>query len=139
MIVLDTDHVSVLQRPSAAADELRSRLQACGDSVFATVITLEEQSRSWITALGRWLSDLSKQVTVYDRIEEMFSFFAGWRILRFSPAAAEEFKRLRKTCPRIGRSDLKIAAIVIVENGTLLTANTRDFERVPNLQFENWL
>jgi predicted nucleic acid-binding protein len=37
------------------------------------------------------------------------------------------------------KADLKIAAIVIVENGTLLTANTRDFERVPGLQFENWL
>lgn len=40
---------------------------------------------------------------------------------------------------RIGTSDLKIASIALVENAVLLTANTQDFERVPGLQFENWL
>lgn len=34
--------------------------------------------------------------------------------------------------------DLRIAAIVIANQMTLLTRNTVDFERVPNLAFEDW-
>jgi predicted nucleic acid-binding protein len=35
--------------------------------------------------------------------------------------------------------DLKIASIALVNDALLLTANSRDFEKVPGLQFENWL
>ena len=35
--------------------------------------------------------------------------------------------------------DLKIAAIALVNDATLLTANKRDFEQVEGLRFENWL
>lgn len=139
MIILDTDHISVLQRPSPAATTLQLRLAASFSDLFTTAITLEEQSKSWISLLGRLSSDVSSQVTCYDRMVEMFAFFAHWRVLTFSAAAADEFLQLRQQRVRIGTCDLKIAAIAIVEEATLLTANTQDFERVPNLQFENWL
>ena len=35
--------------------------------------------------------------------------------------------------------DLKIAATALVQNALLLSANRRDFERVPGLRVENWL
>ena len=53
MILLDTDHISVLQRPSAACDRLLQKLDASSDSPATSVITLEEQSRSWIAEIGR--------------------------------------------------------------------------------------
>jgi tRNA(fMet)-specific endonuclease VapC len=34
--------------------------------------------------------------------------------------------------------DLKIAAIALSQNGLLLTANLKDFQKVPNLQVEDW-
>jgi tRNA(fMet)-specific endonuclease VapC len=40
---------------------------------------------------------------------------------------------------RIATLDLKIAAISVASNALLLTANRRDFEKVPGLRFENWL
>jgi tRNA(fMet)-specific endonuclease VapC len=40
---------------------------------------------------------------------------------------------------RIGTLDLKIAAITIAHDATLLTRNTVDFAKVPGLRFENWL
>jgi len=112
----------------------------CEREVFSTTaITLEEQSRSWISLLGQYSSDLPRQVVCYDRLVEMFAFFSHWRIYSFSAAAAGEFQRLREQKVRIATSDLKIASIAIVENAILLTANARDFERVPGLKFENWL
>jgi tRNA(fMet)-specific endonuclease VapC len=39
----------------------------------------------------------------------------------------------------IGPNDLLIAAHALALNLTLVTANTREFERVPALELENWL
>ena len=139
MFILDTDHISVLQRPSDAAMRLQRRLLLSYDFPVTTAITLEEQSRGWITQLGRLSADVSLQISCYDRMVEMFAFFGSWQVLSFSQAAATEFKRLRQERVRIGTSDLKIASIALVENAVLLTANVRDFERVPGLRFENWI
>ncbi len=35
--------------------------------------------------------------------------------------------------------DLKIASVALVNEALLLTANRKDFEKVPGLRFENWL
>jgi tRNA(fMet)-specific endonuclease VapC len=39
---------------------------------------------------------------------------------------------------RIGTQDLRIAALVMANNGILVTRNRQDFERVPGLRFEDW-
>lgn len=69
----------------------------------------------------------------------MFEFFAEWEIVQFDEAAAIEFKRLRTERVRVATTDLKIAAIALTTDATLLSANLRDFERVPGLMVENWL
>lgn len=38
----------------------------------------------------------------------------------------------------IGPYDLLVAGIALAHNLTLVTRNTREFERVPGLQIENW-
>ena len=53
--------------------------------------------------------------------------------------AAKQFVAIRKVCRKVGSSDLKIASIALVNDALLLTANTRDFEKVPGLRYENWL
>jgi predicted nucleic acid-binding protein len=35
--------------------------------------------------------------------------------------------------------DLKIAAIALVHNATLLSGNLRDFQQIPDLHVEDWL
>jgi tRNA(fMet)-specific endonuclease VapC len=49
------------------------------------------------------------------------------------------FKGFRKQEIRIGTQDLKIAAIALANDALLLSANVRDFQKVPGLRVENWL
>jgi tRNA(fMet)-specific endonuclease VapC len=64
---------------------------------------------------------------------------AGFTRLPFDEEAAARFLKLRKQGLRIGTMDLRIACIVMEHNAVLLTRNTKDFEQVPGLKFENWL
>ncbi|HTU20274.1 MAG TPA: type II toxin-antitoxin system VapC family toxin [Gemmataceae bacterium] len=57
----------------------------------------------------------------------------------FDERAAEQFDNLRTRKLRLGTMDLKIAAIALVNQALLLSANRRDFEQVPGLRAENWL
>jgi len=140
MTLLDTDHLSVLHYPeSAAYASLRTRLEAAGQESFATtVVSVEEQLRGWLAYLGRF-REVHKQVPAYERLVKLFLFLSPWEIIIFDTRAADMFQHLRKQRVRIGTQDLKIAAIALVHNARLLSANLRDFQQVPALQVENWL
>ncbi len=140
MIILDTDHISVLQHEdSPKTVVLLEKLEPLPpEEVTTTVATLEEQSRSWLSLIGRY-SDVRLQVAYYDRLKGMFEFFAGWQVIRFDEMAADKFQELRRQGVRISSTDLKIASIALVNNATLLSANLRDFDKVPGLEVENWL
>jgi len=140
MIVLDTDHISILQHAdSEVAAALQERLIHSSDSDIATTaITLEEQSRSWLSLIHRY-ADVRRQVIHYDRFVASFRFFAKWRVVPFDEAAAVRFQELRSARIRIGSTDLKIAAICVVNHATLLSRNLADFLHVPGLHVEDWL
>jgi len=53
--------------------------------------------------------------------------------------AADQCRLLRGLGIRIGSQDLKIAAIAIVNDALLLSANLHDFRQVPELMVESWL
>jgi hypothetical protein len=76
MILLDTDHISILQFDSEAADALKKRLIAAKQPIATTVITLEEQCKSWISRLGRQKT-VHDQVPYYSRLIAMFSLRIG--------------------------------------------------------------
>ena len=140
MIVLDSDHLSVLEYPEAdQALRLRDRLRLSADrDIHATAVSLEEQMRGWLAAI-RGMQEVHRQVTYYSRLVGLVRFYANWRILPFDDQAAEEFQRLRRERVRIGTMDLKIASIALVHDATLLSANLRDFEQVPGLHVEDWI
>ncbi|MGV3527178.1 MAG: type II toxin-antitoxin system tRNA(fMet)-specific endonuclease VapC [Candidatus Sericytochromatia bacterium] len=61
----------------------------------------------------------------------------------FDDEAAKQYAEIRADLERqgkpIGGNDLMIASIARAHQLTLVTANTREFERVRNLRLENWL
>ena len=58
-------------------------------------------------------------------------------------AAAEHYGHIRATMQQlgqpIGNNDLWLAAHALAEGWTLVTNNTREFDRVPGLRVENWV
>ena len=141
MTILDTDHISVLQRHGTRrASMLQTRLDAVpSGSISTTVITAEEQqTRGWLALIARH-SDAHRQVAYYDRLIRMFDFFADWELLRFDERSADQFRRLRKEGIRVSTMDLKIASIALANEATLLSANLQDFSKVPGLDVETWL
>jgi tRNA(fMet)-specific endonuclease VapC len=72
----------------------------------------------------------------YSRLERILTDFASANGVPFDDAASDVFIDLRRQRVRIGTMDLRIAAIA---NGmTVLTRNLVDFEKVPNLDVEDW-
>lgn len=69
-------------------------------------------------------------------------FFAPFDSLPFDDRCAAAYGRIRGDLERagmlIGPNDLMIAAITVTHGLTLVTANTREFERVIGLAVENW-
>lgn len=140
MILLGTDHLSVLAYPESRQGELLfSRLVGSPDQSFAmSIISAEEQMRGWLAEIRR-SRDSRKQVLAYDRLLKLVDFWKQWRILPFDERAAAQFEGLRSQRIRVGAQDLRIAAVAQIHGARLLSANLRDFQQVPNLAVENWL
>lgn len=75
------------------------------------------------------------------RIRELIT--AATTVLPFDHAAAEVYGTLRSELERLGvrldEPSLRIAAIALAHDLTLVTASSRLYDRVPGLRIENWL
>jgi tRNA(fMet)-specific endonuclease VapC len=140
VILLDTDHVNVLKYPEHPRfASLTTQLNTSDDQDIATtVITVEEQMRGWLAWINR-SDDVHRQVPAYQELLRLFVFFSRWHVVLFDEQAASEYQGLRAQRIRIGTMDLKIAAIALVHNALLLSANLRDFQQIPNLRVANWI
>jgi tRNA(fMet)-specific endonuclease VapC len=139
MILLDTDHLSVLtDRRAAGNAALVRRLERAEEPLAIPIVAVEEQCKGWLARLNR-TRNIHDQINSYERLAELFDFLAEWDIISLNEAAADLFAQLRRQKIRIGSQDLKIAAIAITRNALLLSANLRDFQKVPGLRVENWL
>lgn len=81
---------------------------------------------------------LKEQIEGYRRLEQQLQLFCTTPLLAFSERAAVEFQRLRRHHRRLGTFDPKIAAVVLVNNSTLLSRNLRDFNQIPGLDVQDW-
>ena len=141
MILLDTDHATLLKYDSGILrDRLREKLDRLPreETVAVTIVTVEEQMRGWMACLAKERTS-QRQVAPYRELAMLFEFYSQFTIMLFDDRAAIQFDALRSAKIRIGTMDLKIAAIALVNQSVLLTANLGDFEQVPGLRVENWL
>lgn len=139
MYILDTDHLTALGRGGSLADNLADRLDNIEPlQIVTTIISYEEQSREWLSYSAQ-ARTIEKQITAYQLLKSNLDDFCGYAVLDFDEQAAATFQRLQQARIRIGTMDLKIAAITLANDATLLTRDLSDFDQVPNLHAENWL
>lgn len=81
----------------------------------------------------------SRPELLKDRIEKLLEPYTR---LAFGNSAAEHYAEIRTHLEQAGTpispNDLIIAATVRAAGATLITANLREFSRVPNLLCEDW-
>jgi tRNA(fMet)-specific endonuclease VapC len=139
MVILDTDHLSLLQwNMGTEGRRLAKRLAVIpADEIVTTIINFEEQMRGWLSYLGK-ARTVTQQIEAYSRLTRHLEYYRQIPVLSFDETAAVEFQRLRKQHHRLGTMDLKIAAIVLSKGATLLSRNLSDFCRIQGLRVETW-
>lgn len=138
LAVVDANHLSELERDAQLPLLFEKRRLAAGFEVFTTIITVQEITKGWLALLNR-KSTPQQQVRLYQRFNRSYEALRDWDILPFDQEAAAELAVLARQRVNIGPMDLKIAAICLAHDATLLTRNLKDFRKVPGLRVENWL
>ncbi len=136
--VLDTDHISLLHRFGDEGKRIQSRLAAVPpEQVALSIISYEEQMRGWLADIARARSVLQQQPR-YVELNRMLEIYCATPLLPFNAEAITEFQNLWLLRLRVGTMDLKIAAIALANDATLLTRNLSDFGKIPRLKVEDW-
>ena len=133
MFLFDTDTLSQLMKRQPLPS-LLARM---------AVVPTEEQFTSSIT-VGEMVFGAQRSPRrdyLLSQLEELV--WPTLQILPFDHAAAETYGRIRAELERIGtpldEPDLRIGAIGLARDLTVITGNTRHFSRIPGLRVENWL
>ena len=137
--LLDTDHLSILQRqsgPEYVALAARLARQQPADLALS-VISLHEQVLGCHTYLSRARSS-ADVVRGYAMLWRVLQDFAAAAVLPFDAAAAAALDGLVAQRVRLAAMDLRIASIALSRGLVVLTRNVRDFGRVPGLVTEDW-
>jgi tRNA(fMet)-specific endonuclease VapC len=138
MYLLDTDHLTILQRGGDRAIRLETKLALVkATEIATTVVSYEEQTRGWLNYMAK-AKTIEAQVDAYSQLTQHIETFRNIPVVDFDMQSALVFKDLRKLYPRLGTMDLKIAACTITNNAVLLTCNFLDFGRIAGLSYDNW-
>jgi tRNA(fMet)-specific endonuclease VapC len=138
--VLDTDHTTLLYHSFPI---LVQRLDAVGINRIAIAsITVEESVRGWLSEVRKASQTPQLQArrlsVAYQNLCDVVQFLSQFQTVNYTEAAHDRFVDLRHQGIRIGTQDLRIAAICLVHQLTLVTRNQQDFAQIPGLVLENW-
>jgi tRNA(fMet)-specific endonuclease VapC len=138
MWILDTDHLSLLQRENSQLIERLSLHQQ--DRVVITIVTVEEQLRGRLSVISKASDPKSKTslAVAYQNLRLTIESLQEFEQIDFDLEAESIYYQLRQQKIRIGTQDLRIASIVLANKATLLTRNYRDFSQIPNLIIDDW-
>jgi predicted nucleic acid-binding protein len=126
MIIVDTNVLSEVMRPTPLARVVRWMAACPASSLFTTTIALGE------VLFGLQLVPAGKRRTALEKaIRTMFEEEFAGRIVAFDIDAARAFADISAGCRRLGRPigelDAQIAGIARSQGAAVATRNVRDF------------
>jgi len=134
--ILDTDHVSLIlcNHPQVIA-------QADRQEIAITIITVQELFNGWIGRINN-PSLIQNLPSLYGKLWTTVKYLQTIEVLDFTPEADSYLRKLLKDNPTLRKTriqkDMRIAAIALSINATIVTRNQRDFSQVPKLLIEDW-
>jgi tRNA(fMet)-specific endonuclease VapC len=135
LYVVDTDILTLYEYGHQTVCQ---RVAAHQPSELAiTVISVEEQIVGRFAQLRR-ARQPDQIAQAYRELATTVSFLGGLQILMFPETAVRRYEQLKSSRLKVGKKDLRIAAIALESGGIVVTRNVRDFQRVPGLTIENW-
>jgi tRNA(fMet)-specific endonuclease VapC len=137
--LLDTDHLSILQRQAGQDySHLSTRMVHYPLSDFAvSIVTFHEQMLGSHAYLNH-ARNLNDVVKGYEMMMRLVSDFKVLPLISFDAGAATIFERLQAQRIQLAKMDARIAAIALCRGLILLTRNHRDFSKVSGLAIEDW-
>jgi tRNA(fMet)-specific endonuclease VapC len=135
LYVLDTDTLTLWLRGHTRVCERVAKQDST--ELCVSIITIEEMLRGWYSQIRR--AKTNEQIErAYAALQQAVQIASQLPILAFDHAVIQRLADLRKQKLRIGTNDLKIAATVLENHALLVTRNRSDFQRIPDLIFEDW-
>lgn len=135
LFALDSDTISLLREGNTAVSA-RVAIQPA-NSISVPVIVIEEVLSGWYTLIRK--AKTPRQVAFgYDELASAVTLLSGIQILRFTEPAILRYQHLSKAKLNVRGDDLRIAAIALEHNATVVSRNIRDFNVVPGLTVEDW-
>jgi len=132
--LLDTNIVSYFLREASPALSQRI-LDSSPDTLAISVVSAGE--------LRYGLSKLPPSKRATELAHHLNALLTAIAVLPLPANAAQHYGHTRAQLDAagtpIGGNDLWIASHALAQNMTLVTNNTREFERVPGLKLDNWL
>jgi tRNA(fMet)-specific endonuclease VapC len=133
--ILDTDHVSLLQRGNRHVISRLSQVDLAERAV--TIITVAEQTQGRLAVIRRAKTE-QDTARALEFLQKTVTFYREILVLPYNTQAQAYFTAFRHQKIRIGTQDLRIASIVLSNQAILVTRNQRDFIQVPGLIIEDW-
>jgi tRNA(fMet)-specific endonuclease VapC len=137
--LLDTDHLSILQRQAGRDfSNLSTRMAQYPLSDFAvSTVTFHEQMLGCHAYINR-ARNPDDVVKGYTMMARLVSDFKVLPLVSFDAGAAITFDRLQSQRIQLAKMDARIAAIAMFRGLILLTRNHKDFGKVTGLSIEDW-
>lgn len=138
MIAFDTDVLTEILQGDAVCVARASAIPVSDQAV--PVIVLEEILRGRLNIVRQAEAGKAKVSLerAYELLEEALNDFRRVKVLSYSSQAESLYRQWQQQRIRISTHDLRIAAICVVHDATLISRNRRDFQRVPGLMVEFW-
>ncbi len=137
--LLDTDHISFLQRHNCQEFKiLIQRMSQVPMTDFAlSIVSFHEQTLGSHNLINRAKTN-KDVIRGYNLLSEILKGFAVAPVLTFDAKATLIFEQMREQKIQVATMDLRIGCIAIANNLILLTRNSKDFKKIPNLITEDW-
>ncbi len=136
--LLDTDHITLLFQAVSRDQSLVFKRYSDNHGITAVSVVSYHEQLIGAHAAPNKCKTARQLIPAYRIVTNQLANYQKMPMLEFREAEADQLEELKSLNLRVARMDLRIAAIALANDLTLVTRNRSDFERIPDLGLEDW-